>query len=224
MGVDALDRKAHDVEIGAFDAGDTGVAYPFLDAVGPSLVEGLVLVYIVIDLFVREILEPDERGLGELIALCHASEHHAGRDLVLAAGKEAEHADGVIPVFRFPEDFSATENHCVCRNQDFIVIKRPVETERLSPSHGKGYLIMGQFRREVLDERGAGVDGEIKIQPREKFFSAWRIAGEYESSTFEVRHVKTFSYRGRRRSPSDLRPSSQRRLPPSRSLGLLDVR
>ena len=46
--------EAHDVVVGAFDAGDGGGADPFLDAVGAGFVVGLVAVYVVGDVRVGQ--------------------------------------------------------------------------------------------------------------------------------------------------------------------------
>ena len=46
-GVEGMDGKAHDVEIGSLDPCDSDVADPFLDAIGPSLVKRLIILYVI---------------------------------------------------------------------------------------------------------------------------------------------------------------------------------
>lgn len=66
--VDALDGEAHDVVVGALDAGYADVAYPFLDAVGSGFVHWVELSDVMPDFFVGESLEG---YVGAYTATCH---------------------------------------------------------------------------------------------------------------------------------------------------------
>ena len=57
--VDALNGEAHDVEVTAIEGRHADIAYPLLNAIGTSLVEGTVMGDVIVDLVVREGLEGD---------------------------------------------------------------------------------------------------------------------------------------------------------------------
>ena len=61
-------REAHDRVEGTFDSGDADVAYPFLDAIGASFVEGLELVYVIEYFLVGQFIEINAGLVGEGIA------------------------------------------------------------------------------------------------------------------------------------------------------------
>ena len=86
-GVDPLDGESDDVVVGAVDAGDAGIADPFLDAVGAGFVEGFERVDVVGNLFVSEIFEPDVGGDGESLLYFDTSKCHGRYNLMLPSGK-----------------------------------------------------------------------------------------------------------------------------------------
>ena len=62
LGIDALHRQAHNIIIAAIEARNTDISYPLLNAIGSSLVEGVVGFYIMMYLIIGEQLEGDIGG------------------------------------------------------------------------------------------------------------------------------------------------------------------
>lgn len=82
LGIDALYGQPHHIEITALQRCDTDIAYPFLNAIGPGLVEGLVAVYVVADFLLRKGFEGDMAGHLERMLAVASGETNAGDDLM----------------------------------------------------------------------------------------------------------------------------------------------
>ena len=153
-----LDRETDDIEIGPVDPGDAGMADPLLDGVGSGLVEGPAGIDIIGDFFVGQVLEPDLGRVGEGLFLRGGADGDGGRDVMLAAGKVPEHADGVFAIPGLSEDFAGTafrrreDDHRVGRDQDFVIGQGAVEPVRLAYGHQSGNFIVGSVRTEVFVE------------------------------------------------------------------------
>ena len=63
--VEPLNGESHHVEVGALEACDSDEAYPFLDAIRASLVEGTVGLDVVKDFLVGELRKGDMADGGE---------------------------------------------------------------------------------------------------------------------------------------------------------------
>ena len=113
--VDSLDGEAHDVVVGAADAGDADVAYPFLNAVGAGFVEGLILTDIVGYLFIGEFLEGDVGADGAADGLVALEEAVAGIYLVRLAAEFAQHGAGIISIARLAENLAVADDNGVGR-------------------------------------------------------------------------------------------------------------
>lgn len=62
LGIDALHRQTHNIIVAAVKARNTDISYPLLNAIGSSLVEGVVGFYIMTYLIIGELLEGDIGG------------------------------------------------------------------------------------------------------------------------------------------------------------------
>ena len=82
---DPLDREAHNIEIGALDAGDAHVADPLLDGICPGFVEWLVSIYVIRDFFLRKRLEPNLGCSSKCVLQGIGADGDGGSDVVLSA-------------------------------------------------------------------------------------------------------------------------------------------
>ncbi len=85
--VETLDGEAHNVEVAAVDGGYADVAYPFLNAVCPCLVEGLETVNIIVDFLLGKALECYISYYGETLLLLLGGKTHACNNMVRPATK-----------------------------------------------------------------------------------------------------------------------------------------
>lgn len=172
QGDGAGERKAHDVEVAAFDAGDPagGIA---LDAIGSGFVHGLAAHEVVDELLVVDEVEED---LGNLDLADHAGAGDggdSGEDLVGASGEELEYAARVGLIDGFAEDFAVEDDGGVGAQDDegvggvVFVVAAAIEDG------------LGFFDGEALDVLGGGLVG------LEEFIEVGGLDGEGEADLFE---------------------------------------
>ena len=88
---------------------------------------------------------------------------------MLAAGKVAEHPNGVGAVLRLAEDLARTagrfrqDDHRVRRDEDFVVGKGAVESVRLAFRHAARDLVIRHLRTEGFLEVILRINLEINI-------------------------------------------------------------
>jgi len=178
QGDGAGERKTHDVEVAAFDAGDPagGVA---LDSVGSGLVHGLAAHEVVDELLVVDEVEED---LSDLDLADHAGARDSGdsgEDLVGASGEQLEHAACVGLIGGLAEDFAVEDDGSVGAEDDervagVVVVAVTIE-DGLGLFDGEALNVFcgGLAGLKALVEVG-GLDGEGEAYLFEKLAAARR--------------------------------------------------
>ncbi len=77
-----MDGEPHDSIERAFQSGDGGIAYPFLDAIGAGFVKRLVIIYVIIYFLFGKMLESDKGEVRECFFAGIAADCHGGQDFM----------------------------------------------------------------------------------------------------------------------------------------------
>ena len=144
LGIDALHRQPHNIIIAAIEARNTDISYPLLNAIGSSLVEGVVGFYIMTYLIIGELLEGDIGGDRERTLLARCEQTDTCSDLMGATANGAEHTNGIGLVLRFAKDIIAYDNNSVGCDDKFIGLERRFIGSCLLLGDVLGYLAGGQ--------------------------------------------------------------------------------
>ena len=104
--------------------GNTNIAYPFLDAIGASLVEGFVVSDIIVNLLIIEYLKSNVCRDVESMLLSRCQQTYPRRDLMRLPTEQTKHTYGVSLIHRFAEDFVTHDNNSIRCNHEFIVPHR----------------------------------------------------------------------------------------------------
>ena len=124
-----MNRKAHNRKEGPLDSFDADVADPFLDAVGPCLVERTVTVYIVSDFLFSQACKMYGCGVAEGSGCITAPQGDCRDDLVGLSGEFPEHCGGLFAAMRLAHYLTLTDDYCVSRQKNLIVGQFAVKTE-----------------------------------------------------------------------------------------------
>jgi hypothetical protein len=124
LGIDALHRQPHNIIIAAIEARNTDISYPLLNAIGSSLVEGVVGFYIMMYLIIGEQLEGDIGGDRERALLALSEQAHACGYLMGTAANLAEHTHGIGLILRLAKDIIANDNNSVGCDDKLVGLER----------------------------------------------------------------------------------------------------
>ena len=142
--------EAHDVVVAAVDTFDGDGADPFLDAVGAGLVEGVVGVDVVADVFRVDVGEGDVGEAGEALLPVFGGDCHAGAHRVGLAGEFGEHVDGLLLVAWFAVDFAVEDDNGVGCDDEFVVADGVAVGGSLFEGDIFGYFVGGEVGGIVL--------------------------------------------------------------------------
>ena len=129
---------------------DADVAYPFLDAVGASLVEGLIVGDVIADLIVGEGFEGDIGSDGKAAFRLTAEHTDTGSDLMGTSADESQHPCGICLVGGFTQNLVAHDDHSIGCDHEFVVGKGGTIGIGLLASDIKGHLRHRQIVRITL--------------------------------------------------------------------------
>ena len=148
--VDALYGEAHDIVVTAVKTCDADVAYPFLDAVGASLVEGLIVGDVIVDLVIGEGFEGDIGSDGKAAFRLTAEHTDTGSDLMGTSADEPQHPCGICLIGGFTKNLVAHDDHSIGCNHEFVVGKGGTIGIGFLTSNVKGHLRHRQIVRITL--------------------------------------------------------------------------
>ena len=148
--VDALYGEAHHVVVTAVKSCDADIAYPFLNAVGASLIEGLVFCDVIVDLIVGELLEGDVGGNGKA-SLSLMGKHTDTRcDLMGTAADKSQHPFSILLVDWLAQYLVTYYDYGVSSNHEFVFSKGRTIGISLLACDIQGHLRHGQIIRITL--------------------------------------------------------------------------
>lgn len=130
--------ETHNGVEGALDFGNADVADPFLDAVGAGFVEGLVILYVIVDFGVGEGSEGYLGGIGGRFHALGIAYAYGGGNLVGFAGKEMQHLTRLVRAGRLAHDAALADYEGVGSDKYFVVGKRTVKTVGFAYGKGQG--------------------------------------------------------------------------------------
>lgn len=148
--VDALYGEAHHIVVTAVKTCDADVAYPFLDAIGASLIEGLIAGDVITDLVVGEWFEGDISSDGEAAFRLTGEHTDASGDLMGTSTDEPKHPFCIRLVDGFAQDLITHDDHGVCSDHEFVVSKGSAIGISLLASDIQSHLRHRQIARITL--------------------------------------------------------------------------
>lgn len=183
--VERFGGEAHDIEIGAAEAGACCIADPLLNTVGAGLIEGTVTGDIEADLVVGQGTEGDvgsvdERGLGAV----GKGDGNAGEHLMGVSAQEADHRFGLGLVGRFAEHAAVDPDDGVGRDEHVARLQTGFVGICFRARYINRYI--ASLQRSRIGFVGINVDNrELHAQSGEEFFSSGAFTTEEKHLLFD---------------------------------------
>ena len=134
-------RKPHYIEIGTFQSGNPDKTDPFLHTVGTGLVHRTVFLYIIRDLFLRQLVESHIRHCGETFLESGRSYTDTGYHLMCTPRQATQHPAGIRFILRLTQYLTVYIDNRVGRNNQFVIFHPRTVSICLFTGNVFGYLL-----------------------------------------------------------------------------------
>ncbi len=173
--IDTLYGEPHHIVVTAVETRHADVAYPFLDAIGTSLVEGLVMADVVTDLLVAERLESHVGRHVEGMLLGGCQQANTRGHLMRPSAEQVKHTDSIFLIRRLPQYLITHDDDGIGRDHQFVIPDDPTVGIGLLAGDVEGYLAHGQVIGIGLVDPLQHAHLEGKAKPCQEFLPPRRM-------------------------------------------------